>query len=118
MLDQMEEQYDEFADQGKILLSTMEPKSFGSIVLKRMAKYKGTYMLFMRKYTAPFTNNQAECDLWHCKTKQKISGCFRSWQGVLDDCNLRSLLDMAKKRDENLMDSLCSLISQNLPAGQ
>ncbi|GHV39856.1 hypothetical protein FACS1894187_20290 [Synergistales bacterium] len=84
----------------------------------RLAKHKDDYMLFMRVYTAPFTNNQAERDLRHCKTKQKISGCFRSWQGILDYCNLRSFLDTAKKRGERLMDSLRSLISPGVPAGQ
>ncbi|GHV47544.1 hypothetical protein FACS1894204_11050 [Synergistales bacterium] len=84
----------------------------------RLAKHKDNYMLFMRVYIAPFTNNQAERDLRHCKTKQKVSGCFRSWQGILDYCNLRSFLDTAKKRGESLMDSLRSLISPSVPAGQ
>jgi hypothetical protein len=33
-------------------------------------------MLFLREYTAPFTNNQAERDLRHCKAKQKNIGCY------------------------------------------
>jgi transposase len=122
LLDQFERQYDKLVEKGRILLSTMELKAFGSDELMRMtnrlAKHKDSYMLFIREYAAPFTNNQAERDLRHCKAKQKISGCFRSWQGILDYCNLRSLLDTAKKRGENLMDSLGSLISQPLPAGQ
>jgi transposase len=88
----------------------MEAKSFGYAELQRMvhrlAKYKASYMLFIRDYTAPFTNNQAERGLRHCKTKQKISGCFRSWQGVVDYCKIRSLFASAKKRGKNLMDSI------------
>ncbi|MGL5512018.1 MAG: IS66 family transposase, partial [Sporomusa sp.] len=84
----------------------------------RLTKHKDNYMLFIRNYTAPFTNNQAERDLRHCKTKQKISGCFRSWHGVLDYCKLRSFLGTAKKRGINLLDSLKLLPLVTIPAGQ
>ena len=99
----------------------MTPKSFGYDELRRMLnrleKHKDNYLLFIRDYNAPFTNNQAERDFRHVKTKQKISGCFRSWQGVLDYCYIRSRLDTAKKRGENLFDNLFFLCSQPIPAG-
>ena len=122
LLCQYESRYDGFVEQGKRLLAGMGEKSFGSAELRRMVnrleKYKDSYLLFMRDYEAPFTNNEAERDLRHCKTRQKISGCFRSWQGVLDYCNIRSLLSTAKKRGQNLLDTLASLFSEPIPAGQ
>ena len=82
-------------------MASMPPKSFGYDELRRMVnrlnKHKDNCLLFIRDYEAPFTNNQAERDLRHCKTKQKVSGCFRSWQGVLDYCKIRSLLATSKK---------------------
>ena len=100
----------------------MQANSFGYDELRRMInrleKYKDNYLLFIRDYEAPFTNNQAERDLRHCKTKQKVSGCFRSWQGVLDYCKIRSLLATAMKRGENLLASLSSLWKIPLTAGQ
>jgi transposase len=121
-LRQFEQRYDELVSQGMETLGSMEAKSFGYAELQRMllrlAKYKDSYMLFIRDYTAPFTNNQAERDLRHCKTKQKISGCFRSWQGVVDYCKIRSLLASAKKRGKNLMDSIYSLLHKSVPAEQ
>ena len=87
-------------------------------MVNRLEKYKDNYLLFVRVYEAPFTNNQAERDLRHCKTKQKVSGCFRSWQGLLDYCKIRSLLDTAKKRGLNLFDPLFCLCSPHYPAGQ
>ena len=122
VLHNFESRYDELLQKGKSQLETMPSKSFGYDELRKMvsrlSKYKDNYLLFIRNYEAPFTNNQAERDLRHCKTKQKVSGCFRSWNGVLDYCRIRSVLDTAKKRKQNLFDSLLPLILYPLPAGQ
>jgi transposase len=87
-------------------------------MVNRLGKHKDNYLLFIRNYEAPLTNNQAERDLRHCKTKQKVSGCFRSWQGVLDYCKIRSLLAATKKRGLFLLDAIDSDLSSSLPAGQ
>ena len=122
LLCQYEARYDELVEQGKKLLAKKTKKSFGYDELRRMVtrleKYKDSYLLFMRDYEAPFTNNEAERDLRHCKTRQKVSGCFRSWQGVLDYCKIRSLLSTAKKRGQNLLDTLTFLFFEPNPAGQ
>ena len=68
-------------------------------------------MLFIKDYRAPFTNNQAERDLRPCKTKQKISGCFRSWEGLLCFAKIRSLISTAKKRGLNLLQSFELLLA-------
>jgi len=121
LLHRFEERYEELKREGQHQLAEMVPKSFGYEELRRMVnrldKHKDHYLLFIRDYEAPFTNNQAERDLRHCKTKQKVSGCFRSWQGVLDYCKIRSFIATSKKRGQNLLDSLLSLASQVLPAG-
>ncbi len=114
-LSRFEAQYDNLLQKGKYQLDSMTTKSFGYDELRRMVnrldKYKDNYMLFIRNYDAPFTNNQAERDLRHCKTKQKVSGCFRSWQGVLDYCKIRSFLDTLHKRQEPLIPALATLCS-------
>jgi hypothetical protein len=102
--------YDELVDQGAVQLTAMRKKSFGYDQLRKMVNrlrnYKDSYLLFIRDYTAPFTNNLAERDLRHCKTKQKISGCYRSWQGLLDYCKIRSLVDTSRKRGLDVMAAL------------
>ena len=121
-LRQYEQRYDKLIEKGKSTLASMNEKTFGydeqRKMVARLNSYKDSYLLFIRNYDAPFTNNQAERDLRHCKTKQKVSGCYRSWQGIQDYCKIRSLLGTAKKRCENLMDVLCRTLKPLRPAGQ
>ena len=122
VLRSFEDGYDKYVTSGRLWLETMELTTFGYDELRRMVnrleKYKNNYMLFIRDYDAPFTNNLAERDLRHCKTRQKVSGCFRSWQGVLEYCRIRSFLSTVKKRGQNLLDALTGLFINPLTAGQ
>jgi len=121
---EFESSYDELLNEGDAVLGGMEARSFGykelRPILKRLRNYKDAYMLFIRDYAAPFTNNQAERDLRHCKTKQKISGCFRSWNGVVCYAKIRSFLSTALKRQKNLLAELKRLFAATLyyPAEQ
>jgi hypothetical protein len=122
LLCRYEDRYDELMQLGRLQLEQIKPNSFAYDELRRMVnrleKHKDNYMLFIRNYDAPFTNNLAERDLRHCKTKQKVSGCFRSWQGVLDYCKIRSFLATANKRRENLLVALAGLGDNFISAGQ
>jgi transposase len=88
----------------------MDKKSFGRDELRRMLNrlrdYKTAYMLFINNYDAPFTNNQAERDLRPSKTKQKVSGCFRSWQGLEAFAAISSYFSTLKKSSRNLLASV------------
>jgi len=119
-LQQYEVWYDELVDQGAALLRAMRKKSLGHNELRKMVNrltdYKDSYLLFIRDYSAPFTNNLAERDLRHCKTKQKVSGCYRSWQGLLNYCKIRSLTDTTRKRDGNVLAALRACFFSLAPA--
>jgi len=109
--------YDELLCEGDMVLKDMKNGSYVfeqlRPVLTRLRKYKKSYMLFIRDYKAPFTNNQAERDLRHCKTKQKISGCFRSWNGLICYTTIRSFISTAHKRKQNLFQAIKGLFKTN-----
>jgi transposase len=106
--------YDALLERGFAVLGTMNDKSFGRDELRRMlsrlSDYKAAYMLFINNYDAPFTNNQAERDLRPCKTKQKVSGCFRSWRGMEAFAAIGSYFSTLKKSSRNLFSSVLSML--------
>ena len=98
--------YDLLVTDGEKTLAVMEKMSFGQDELRKMLArlrdYKDAYLLFVRDYSAPFTNNLAERDLRACKTKQKISGCFRTWKGISDFAKTKSVISTWKKQGFDL----------------
>jgi len=109
-----EQRYDELLKQGWERLGIMSKLSWCykplENVLKRLEKYKDCYMLFIRNYKAPFTNNLAERDLRYEKTKEKISYLFRSWAGLKTHVKIRSFFTTLKKRG---MDVFAAVVQVN-----
>ena len=112
-----EKWYDSLLDAGRIELSDLKENEMGHIELRRMinrlTEYKDCYLLFIRDYRAPFTNNLAERDLRPDKTKQKVSGCFRSWHGFLHFARIRSFFSTVKKRSGNLFQSASIVLASS-----
>ena len=108
-----ESEYDRLVGQGRTVLEQIEAGGLGytdlNAMLNRLTDYKDCYMLFMRNYKVPFTNNLAERDLRPEKTKDKVSGPFRSWDGVVVHTNIRSFISTAKKRGKELFSSIASV---------
>jgi transposase len=84
-------------------------------LLERLRTFQDQVLRFMTDPIVPFTNNQGENDLRMTKVQQKISGCFRSFEGAQIFCRVRSYLLTCQKHGILPSEALRILFTGNIP---
>jgi transposase len=91
------------------------PRSKARNLLERLRDFQDDVLRFMDEGGVPFSNNQAENDLRMTKVQQKISGCFRSFDGAKIFCRIRSYLSTCRKHGLTASESLRLLFEGKHP---
>lgn len=82
----------------------------GKNLLNRLSDKQECVLLFIRDLSVPFTNNLAERDVRMSKVKQKVSGCFRTLEGGITYCRIRSYISTAKKQGWEILEAIADAI--------
>lgn len=83
----------------------------GRNLLERLEKYKTEVLAFAFNAEVPFTNNLAERDLRPAKVKQKVSGCFRTFDGASHYARIAGFVSTVRKNDLNVFKELCRIFN-------
>lgn len=83
----------------------------GRNLLERLEKYKTEVLAFAFNAHVPFTNNLAERDLRPVKVKQKVSGCFRTFDGASHYARIAGFVSTVRKNNLNVFNELCRIFN-------
>lgn len=84
-------------------------QSYPRQLLNRLHHRRDWILLFIYDPRVPFTNNQAERDIRMTKVQQKVSGCFRTFEGARRFCRIRSFILSMQKQGKNPQEELDKL---------
>ena len=82
-------------------------------LVERIKALKEPICMFLHNFLVPFDNNQAERDVRNVKTKTKVSGCFRTEDGVQDYLDIMSYLSTGMKHGVSVFDALTAAFAGN-----
>ena len=79
-------------------------------LLDRLELHADSVLAFLYDFSVPFTNNLAEQDLRMSKVQQKISGCFRTFEGARTFACIRSYVSTLAKNDKDILEGIADAL--------
>jgi len=80
-------------------------------LLERFAKYQTEITRFVYDFDVPFDNNLAERDIRNAKVKQKVSGAFRSDEGLKNFAKASSIIGTANKQKLPVFETIKGILT-------
>lgn len=109
-----EKRYDEIIQKG-MEENKKTPSKFlkgkEKAVLKRLEKYKENYLNYLKDFSFPFDDNLSERDLRATKLKKKVSGCHRSFEGLKDYSNIRTIISTCIKQGKSYFEFFKNILN-------
>jgi len=89
-------------------------QSPGRNLALRCQKHRDKVLRFLHEEGVPFDNNQAERDIRMVCVKRKVSGGFRSAEGGMNFCRIRSYTSTLQKQGMNIWHGLVSIFCNDV----
>ncbi len=102
------ERLDELLDCGIVLKSKRRQKIFNKF-REGLSKHRDNIFTFLVREDVPADNNASERSLRPVKTKLKVSGQFKSTEGAQQYATLQSIVQTAKKCDQDPLVALLAV---------
>ena len=93
------------------LLNGQKKRGKARCLLDRFIAYRTEICRFSDDFAVPFDNNQAERDIRNVKTKQKVSGGFRSDEGAKNFGRISSVIGTAVKQGLSAFDAVSGIVA-------
>ena len=109
------ERYDRIIAKGRSQNLTTEgekARKEEKALLNRLEKYKENHLMFAWNFEVEFTNNMSERDLRKCKSRQKMSGGFRTDAGKMIYCRIMSVIETAKRKGVELLEHIKAIFQR------
>ena len=114
-IQEFEKRYQQIIEEGyrENPLKLHEKNTDSVRLLNRLSKRQEEVLEFLYQVEVPFDNNLAERDVRMTKTKQKISGCFRTEKGAHYFARIRGFISTCQKQGFKIIESIETILRGN-----